>query len=565
MMNNIFGSGNKAKTPFYLTVVDKLAGLYTRQGVDYSQMRTILQTKMVIDSRRENLIQGAQSTKKRIEGEEKNQFFSSLWVYTLLSSFLLILFAYDNWVFQYTTYFSFIFIMIFSTMLANFSGILLDTADSTVIGTKPVSKKTLGAAKATHIAIYLLSFSVAIGAPVTLSTFYFNGIAAGILVALLTLLAAFWCLGLTMIMYGTVLKRFDGERLRNIIAYSQIAVSIIMIVGYYMMGQIFQIVNPETLLVEMNLQLGHILLFPMWFVAPFGMLQEGFTLVYAIYTGLLIAGTLVIAYLYMNNSDRIETHLQKINSSDPKPNTRSAIERLSAKLLCFGSLEKAYFHFSWQLTKQEREFKTRLYPSLAGAIVFPAVLFFQNLTADSMEGMQTPYIYLILPYFLILSIPMMAVSVQFSNDYKGRWVFEMAPNQSRGPFVKAVTKVLLVKYIIPIYGIISVLVLYMVGMSYALQLINGLLLMSIILYIESNRANKTLPFTRKFAASEANQGCMASLFFFFPVFIVSVVMVLLQNVFPTSEWIIAVLLVGINVWWMTNRFSNKKNTKAVSV
>lgn len=565
MMNNIFGSGKKEKTPFYLTVVDKLAGLYTRQGVDYSQMRTILQTKMVIDSRRENVIQGAQSTKKRIEGEEKNQFFSSLWVYTLLSSFLLILFAYDNWVFQYTTYFSFIFIMIFSTMLANFSGILLDTTDSTVIGTKPVSKKTLGAAKATHIAIYLLSFSVAIGAPVTLATFYFNGIAAGILVALLTLLSAFWCLGLTMIMYGTVLKRFDGERLRNIIAYSQIAVSVIMVIGYYMMGQIFEIINPETLLVEMNLQLGHILLFPMWFVAPFGILQEGFTLVYASYTGLLVVGTLVIAYLYMNNSDRIETHLQKINSSEPKPNTRSAIERLSGKLFCFSSLEKAYFHFSWQLTKQEREFKTRLYPSLAGAIVFPAVLFFQNITADPVEGMQTPYLYLILPYFLILSIPMMAVSVQFSNDYKGRWVFEMAPNQSRGPFVKAVTKVLLVKYILPIYGIISVLVLYMVGLSYALQLFNGLLLMSIILYIESNRANKALPFTRKFAASEANQGCMASILFFFPVFILSVVMLLMQNVFPASEWVIAVLLLGLNSWWMAKGFSSKKNTDTVSV
>ena len=87
----------------------------------------------------------------------------------------------------------------------------------------------------------------------------------------------------------------------------------------------------------------------------------------------------------------------------------------------------------------------------------------------------------------------------------------------------------------------------------------------IILYIESNRANKALPFTRKFAASEANQGCMASILFFFPVFILSVVMLLMQNVFPASEWVIAVLLLGLNSWWMAKGFSSKKNTDTVSV
>ncbi|MDZ7836100.1 MAG: hypothetical protein U5K84_13010 [Alkalibacterium sp.] len=355
MMRDILGMGEQAKEPVYLKITDKLAPLYRKFGVDYQQMRTILEVKMMMDSRREAPIQGMSSSRK--PDEEKNHFFSSLWVYAIISIFLLLLFVYDNWVFQYTTYFSYIFIMLFSTMLANFSNILLDTKDSELIGTKPVSQKTLGAAKATHIAIYLISFTFAAGLAVMLATFYFNGLIAGLLIIVLTFLAALWALGLTIVMYATVLKQFDGERLKNIIAYSQIGLSIFMVMGYYLMQQIFEIVNPETFLVEMNLSLGHALLFPMWFVAPFGILQEGLQMVYVVYTGLLVAGTLGIAVLYHYNNDKIDSNLQKMNKAKVQPSNRSILERTAASILSPDSLEKAYFHFTWQLTKNEREFR----------------------------------------------------------------------------------------------------------------------------------------------------------------------------------------------------------------
>ncbi|GAB2317839.1 hypothetical protein IRB23SM22_00960 [Alkalibacterium sp. s-m-22] len=557
MMRDILGLKKGGKTPVYLRIIDVLSGVYEKIGVDYLQMRNILSMKMTMDGRRESPMQAVSSNSR--SGEEKNHFFSSLWVYALISVFLLFLFAYDNWVFQYTTYFSFLFLMTFSTLLANFSTILLDTKDSILIGTKPVTRKTLGAAKATHVGIYLISFTMAIGAPVILFTFYFNGIMAGLLVLVLSLLASLWCLGLTLVVYATILKQFDGERLKNIIAYSQISLSIFMVIGYYLVGQIFQIIDPETLLVEMNLTLGHSVLFPMWFVAPFGLLQEGWTLTYGIYTGLLIVGSVLLVILYNWSTDKIESNLQKMNASSLKINKRSVLERIAASGLCKDPLEKAYFHFSWQLTKTEREFKTRLYPSIASALVFPIVFVFTTLTGDQTAGLeQNPVSFLYLPYFTLLLIPVLTVSIQFSTNYKGSWVFNLTPQQSRAPFMRAALKAMLVKILLPLYLIIAAVVLVFSGWGYLLQMINGFLLMSVVFYLEARRSVKSLPFSRKYSASEANLGCMGTLIFFVPVFILSLIMILSQLFIPFGEWIILIIMSGLTIWWMTRGFNEKK-------
>lgn len=555
MMRDVLGLKKSEKTPIYLRLLDLISFIYTRSGVNYPQMRSILALKMTMDGRKDSALPGFESGRR--SDEEKNQFFSSLWVYTLISLFLLFLFAYDNWVFQYTTYFSFLFIMTFSTLLANFSNILLDTKDAILIGTKPVDRKTLGAAKATHVGIYLLSFTLAIGLPVILFTFYFNGIVAGILVFFLSLLASLWCLGLTLFVYATILKQFDGERLKNIIAYSQISLSVFMVLGYYLVGQIFQVIDPETLLVEMNLSAAHVLLFPMWFVAPFGMLQEGVTATYLVYTALLLAGTVFLALLFNWNTDKIESNLQKMDSSSTKRTKRSAIERTAAKLFCFDPLEKAYFHFGWQITKTEREFKTRLYPSIASALVFPIVMTYTTLTSGEPGVAQSPVTFLYLPYFTMLLIPVLAVSIQFSKNYKGNWVFNLTPNDSKAPFMRAVAKAMLIKILLPLYTVVAILVLYFTGFSYSLQLINGLLLTSVILYVEMKRSVTALPFSRKYSASEANMGCMGTLIFFIPVFIISVIMIVSQLFVPFAEWAILLILLGLNGWWMTKGFTRK--------
>lgn len=124
--------------------------------------------------------------------------------------------------------------------------------------------------------------------------------------------------------------------------------------------------------------------------------------------------------------------------------------------------------------------------------------------------------------------------------------------------MRAALKAMLVKILLPLYLIIAAVVLVFSGWGYLLQMINGFLLMSVVFYLEARRSVKSLPFSRKYSASEANLGCMGTLIFFVPVFILSLIMILSQLFIPFGEWIILIIMSGLTIWWMTRGFKEKK-------
>lgn len=544
------------KPSFALKIVDHLAPMYRIFGVNYEQVHFIVDTKLKMDKRQENPIDNVWNSGKNAQKKEKNSFFSTLWIYALISCFMLLMFLYDNYVFQFTVYFSYLFVMMLAILIAQFSTILLDPKDQEQIGTKPIYGKTLGAAKATHIGIYLIAFSLALGGPMLIATFIVNGVLSGILTFFLTLLAAIWCLFLTILVYAFVLRHFDGEKLKNIISYSQIGISVFMIMGYYFMTDLFEIINPETLALEMNMQWWHILVFPIWFVAPYSVIEEGFSGTFGIYLGLLVLGTVGLILLYRTYSDKIDRNLQKMNSDGAKGSQPSRLSQLYAKLFC-KEKERPYFDFAWQLTKNEREFKTRLYPSIASSLVFPIIMLWTTFTSGEMEIINGPSFLAFLPYFVMMVIPMLSTTIRYSNNHNAGWLFQMSPEQSDTAIFKGVFKAMYLKLLVPIYAAVSVVVLIFTGWPAVLTLINGLLLISLVFFVELNLSLKSIPFTQKYSASEANRGCIGTLIFLICAMITVGLFILIHLLVPFAEYILLVVLLGGNVWIFTHEFKKK--------
>lgn len=553
MMRNLFGSDQKKQESFFGKALNVLEPMYRFFSVDFPIMKLIVETKMTMDSRQENPIANTWNNKKR--DEDKNPFFQSLWVYALISMLLLFLFSIDNILFQYTAFFSYVFIMLFSTLIANFSSILLNTKDQVLIGTKPVSSRTLSAAKATHVFIYLISFTVAIAGPMIAASFFFHGFMIGLMAIILTIVAAVWCLLLTIITYATVLKRFNGERLKNIIAYSQIGISVFTIVGYQIMNQVIQVVDPSTLAIELNLQWWHAIVFPLWFVAPFGILQQGWSVTYGVYVALLVIGTISIVLLYRLNNDKIELNLQKMESGEADEDKRSWYETATGNLVCWNAQEKGYYHFVWQLTKHEREFKTRLYPSLASILVFPFVFMISSLRLAE-AGLESSGLLIYMPYFTMMIIPMLSTTLRYSKNYKGRWVFGISSNADAHFFFQGVIKAMTMKLIFPLYMLLSIIVLVIAGWELAVPLLNGFFLIIILFCIEVRRTLKTYPFSKQYDASEANQGCMATMIFFAIIMIAAIVMYLVQTFIPFGSIVALVILVTAAGWFLTKGFKS---------
>lgn len=545
-----------AKPSFILKILDVIAPVYRLFDVDYGQLRFIVDTKMKMDGRLENPMDNVWNSGKN-KKKERNSFFSTLWVYALISFFMVTIFLYDNYVFQFVTYFSYLFVMMLAILIAHFSNVLLDPKDQEQIGTKPVSAKTLGAAKATHIGIYLVAFSLALGGPMIVFSSIYDGILIGLLTLLLTLLAAVWCLFVTILIYAFVLRHFNGEKLKNMISYSQIGVSVFMIMGYHILGDIFRVVDPETLTLEMNMQWWHIVLFPLWFVAPYGVIEDGFSGEFAIYLGLLVAGTVGLIFLYRAYSDKIDRNLQKMNTDGKKGEKASKLSRFYAKLLCTEQ-ERPYFDFTWQITKNEREFKTRLYPSLASSLLFPIIMMWTFISRGDMDIMQESGLLGYAPYFVTMMVPMTSMTIRYSNNFKARWIFNLRPAQDDGALLLGVFKAMYMKLILPVYGATSLIIIAFTGLSEIPVLVNGLLIVGLVFFFDLLVTLKNIPFTQRYDASEANRGCLATLVFFIATILAVGILIAVQLLVPYGEYGLLVLLAVATLWVFKKGFKKQK-------
>ncbi len=135
-----------------LKALDYFRWVFERFNIDYVSMRKILQLKLTMDTRRTHAMFNSQQTKK-----EKNQFLHSLWIYVIyggigMTSFL---FLPSQYMLPMGIIFTILMFIAMTAMVSDFSAVLLDLRDKNILQPKPISNRTLNAAKIMHIVIYL--------------------------------------------------------------------------------------------------------------------------------------------------------------------------------------------------------------------------------------------------------------------------------------------------------------------------------------------------------------------------------------------------------------------------
>src|SRR5690606_1883027 len=129
-----------------LAILSKFRRLFIKAGIDYDAMETILRMKLTMDGRRTPSIFNGQKKK------EGNQFLKSLWISGLYGLMVIpfLLFGDGHYIVQMSLVFGIIMFILATTMVSDFSSVLLDVRDKTVLQTKPVSSKTINTAKTVH-------------------------------------------------------------------------------------------------------------------------------------------------------------------------------------------------------------------------------------------------------------------------------------------------------------------------------------------------------------------------------------------------------------------------------
>lgn len=435
-----------------LKILDLFKPLFRMMEIDYDVMRKILQVKLTMDKRRVPTIFNVNASKKKKEG---NQFVKSLGIYALYGITLVpFIFLGDNYLFQVSIMFGITMFILMTSLISDFSAVLLDVRDKTILNTKPVDSRTVNAAKIVHVTIYITLLA---GAFLIIPIIFMIGV-QGVIFSLLFLIEMLFLIlfimSLTALIYIFILRYFSGEKLKDIINYVQILLSVGIIIGYQIVIRIFDFVSFDF---TYNFSWWHVFIPPMWFGAPFELFlhqnsSSGIILL-SILALIMPIGSIILYYRLMPTFER---NLEKLMEETAKNNKRKwKLGALIERIICTGHEERTFYRFSATMMSQERDFKLRVYPGLGMAFIFPFIFLFNDLSTRSFSELVNSNSYFTI-YFSHIIIGIVVYMLKYSAKYKGAWIFQTTPIKYRSQFYSATLKAFLVKLYLPIFLSLSV-------------------------------------------------------------------------------------------------------------
>lgn len=409
-----------------LKFVDKFKFIYEKLGVNYASMRTILKLKLLMDNRRVPTIY-----KDRENENKKNTFKKSLFLYGLMGVFLAVfIFIPSPMIVKMSINIGAIMFLIMTTMIADFSSVLLDIRDKNILNTKPLDPKTINAAKTTHILIYITSIAGAIAGPTLIGGLIKYKFKFFIIFFFQIILLSFFTIFITSILYYFILKIFDGEKLKDIINYFQIVLSIVLALGYQIIPRVFDFTGVS---VNFKIKWWSYLVPPVWFAAPYSLIIEHNSgREYVLLSIMCVAIPIIIFGIYYKFIvPYFEENLQKLDSSISKKGSveeaKGVRHKGYASIFCRDKIENVFFRFSRNMISTERKLKLKLYPTLTFAVIFPFIMLigsfskYESVSQAFNEFSKGNY------YFSIyLSVLMLVVSIELlsqSEKYKGSWIY----------------------------------------------------------------------------------------------------------------------------------------------
>lgn len=437
---------------FYLVVLDRFKGFFIRHGVDYEQLRLIVQVKMTMHHRAlQNPLAGASSARRAAPGSAPRTG-QSLWkgilfqgIFGILFALLLLLPLPDDA--AYFILYSIFFILFVIMLIPQLAQIFLSVEDAQVLPVRPVDSRVLSLAKVLQVTIYYAINYLAYIVPALIAGLLRRGPAAALLAIPTSLLLSAFALLLALASYLLVARFFNGEKLRNMVTYVQILLSVCSFAVYHMITPLIQVIGKLELLSSPLILIWP----PAWFAAPYALMKPAPVPIAVPATVLGPVAVLGLGALYLARSARLEKRLQDLAlQKDGAETSTGKIRDFCSGLLCRSPQERAYFRFTWQMMRHERSFKVAVYPLLLSYAALPYLMLLtargESLKAGIFPGMPVFFLYM-----SIAGITNVLLAVQMSDYAEAGWIFRIIPENSDGRFATALAKSVWAKLYLPIY------------------------------------------------------------------------------------------------------------------
>jgi hypothetical protein len=495
-----------------LKLLDKFKGLFGRLGINYPLMRKLLELMLIMDRRRSTVI-GGQSNKKNAD---VNPFKGYLIAYGIIGLFTMaIIFIPSPLFYKMSIIYGMVIFMVMTTMISDFSTVLLDVKDKSILVPMPIDSKTINAAKTIHIFIYISTVMAIMAGPSLIAGLFKYGPLFFIMFLTQLLFVTIFIIFLTSIFYFLILHFFDGEKLKDIINYFQIILAVVMTIGYQLIGRMFNVLPTHAAFIP---KWWSYLIPPVWFAAPYSVIFEGTSgQDYVILSILSILVPVMLFWLYSRKmSPYFERKLQKLSSVDKQKagfiEKRQYFKRKLTGILCRDRLENIFCRFTGNMVSNERQLKLKLYPKIAYSAIFPFIFLFSMFTGSRsfadfhQDIVKMPY-YLgaYLTAVLLSSSPMLLYG---SEKYKGSWIYKVLPIEDPSPIYKGFIKSFIIKFVLPVFVFTGGIFTLLYGPFMILQLIPIFINFIILTLVVFTVTGKSLPFGREIVAQQQSEGCL---------------------------------------------------------
>lgn len=478
--------------------------LFKGAGVDHDQVMAIVQVKLRMDKRRVHMNWRTGQQKK-----DQNQMLRALIFYAIMGVLMgSLILAVDNYLTVMVYLHGYFLFMMAMTLITDFSAVLLDTTDNQVILPRPVSSRTLFLARLLHIMLYLLQFAVAVAAGSWIFAFIGHGPVAGLVLICTSLLTVLVAVFITWFLYLAVLRYANEQRVKDIIMYFQIGMTVFFTLGFQVFPRLINMVDLQG-----GLSLGGwtYALPPVWmalaneaFVKP--VFDNLHLIMIALSVVVPIAGFWVLnrylAPVFARKLSAMQGNAGPETQSGPKdPDTKpsATISEKLSPIFCRTAPERGSFETSWRITGRDKGFRMQFYPGLAYILVFFFVFVLRgknDLVTNWRELPQTKN------FLWLVYLPMMTISsgftlANFNEHFGASWIYHSSPITRPGELITGLAKSIIVKFFLPVYIILSIVNFFIWGPQVWDDVLFGLFSNLLCYFCFVAVAEHYLPFSRQ--------------------------------------------------------------------
>lgn len=474
---------------------------FRRQQINTAQLYSIVETKLVMDKRRVYM-----NWKPRSQDENSNHLNMVLGVYALFSLVIamMILFL-PSLVISLIFFHGYIIFMMAMVLITDFSSVILDTTDNQIILPKPISGKTLFMARQVHILLYLLQFTVAMSViPIICIAVKYSiltGLAAVITVLLSVLLSVFF----TYFLYLLILKFSSEKRMKDIITWFQIVMTVFFAVGYQVIPRF---INMDEWARVFQLQWYSYFLPPVWMSLTLDAIYNlNFDAIHLLMLLLAVVVPvslfwLIIRYLAPSFAARLSSMQSEpavTVSSGSADATSFTISTFLSRLFTKKIITRAGFEQTWKITGRDKTFKLQFYPSLGYIFVFIFIFIFNGgkEVAASWENLHETNKFLWFIYLPMFTVANGILFISFNENFAASWIYHSAPLKKPGEVIMGAITALFVKYFISIYLAMFLFSIYVWGLQVADDFVFGLANDYLCFLILASIGKQYLPFSRQ--------------------------------------------------------------------